>query len=261
MKIGIVLYAYLLPEPLDRILNHILTTTSAHVYLFLHSQDADVVRVCESYMSVFQWWPRIHYFPYGVNRGLARSVNEALHQGYVKDGCDVMMNGNDDLLPAEGDIERMAQAAMDHRDCWLIEGYGKTRQVLGTTDISLSVINPIALKTIGYFDENFFPAYFEDTDYVYRAKLAGLPRFMVRETYILHYGSASMHRVDAEAFTEAFRRIQSYYVRKWGGINNYELFQKPFNNPAFTLSIPFEERRTPYPGYDRTDYEELESCR
>lgn len=253
MKIGIILYAYLLSEPLDRILNHILATTGAHVYLFLHSQDADVIRVCETYAGN----PRVHYFPYGVNRGLARSVNEALHQGYVEDGCDVMMNGNDDLIPSPGDIEKMAQAALDHRECWMIEGYGKTRDVLGTTDISLSVINPIALQTIGYFDENFFPAYFEDTDYVYRAKLAGLPRFLVPDTYILHYGSASMHRVDAEAFTEAFRRIQSYYVRKWGGINGYELFLRPFNNPDFTLSIPFEDCHAPYPGFDRTDCEVL----
>ncbi|MFX6027917.1 hypothetical protein ABTE84_21450, partial [Acinetobacter baumannii] len=50
-------------------------------------------------------------------------------------------------------------------------------------------INPIALETLGCFDENFFPAYCEDQDYARRAALAGLSEENCADTQIVHMGS------------------------------------------------------------------------
>lgn len=251
MKIGIIVYAFMLAEPLDKLLHVLLRYSSAQIYLFRHSQYAPVVHICEEYCCINN---RIHYFPYGENRGLALSVNDGLIQGYG-DGCDVMLTCNDDVLPAPGDIEKIARAACANRDQYKVEGMGiemRTGQ-RGPLDWALAAINPIALETIGYFDENFFPAYYDDTDYALRARRAGLQSLVVPDTQLQHAGSGSLERVDQNTHDDQFERNQAYYIRKWGGEKGHELFEFPFNNRAFGLRIAEHNRHTPYPGYDRVE--------
>lgn len=256
MKIGIIVYAFMLADSLNTLLGRILAETDAHLYLFLHSQQRDVVIVCESNLSVFQWWPRINYFPYGENRGLARSANDGLIQGYA-DGCDVMLTCNDDVMPAPGDIEKIAQAAIDNRDRYKVEGmgYDERKKQYGPIEWALAAINPIALETIGYFDENFAPAYYDDTDYSLRARRAGLKSLVAPDTNLRHAGSGSLEQVDRNVHDDQFMRNQGYYFRKWGGEKGYELYEQPFNNPAFGLKIAESDRRAPYPGYNRVERE------
>jgi hypothetical protein len=55
----------------------------------------------------------------------------------------------------------------------------------------------------------------------------------------------------------AVPRNEKYYLEKWGGAGGHETFDRPFNRPEFGLKIPFEDRHCPYPGFQRTDLEEL----
>lgn len=90
---------------------------------------------------------------------------------------------------------------------------------------------------IGWFDENFFPAYFEDNDYVRRLRLAGMEIHEVAAG-AAHVGSASLHclpQEEQDAFSEVFAKIRSYYVRKWGRRpEKGECFSKPFNGKVPT---------------------------
>lgn len=253
MKIGVIVYAYILADDLHHLLDHLLAESTAHVYLFLHSAIPQVVRVCQA----FEMHERVQYFPYGVNRGLARSVNEALLLGYGRDGCDVMLNCNDDVLPGKGDVEKIAADAVEHRECWLVEGVGICGGRAEGIDISLGALNPTALQTIGYFDENFYPAYFEDTDYRRRAALAGLTQYTVTDTAIIHAGSKSLSQVNPTVHQNQFLRSQRYYINKWGGDRDQEVFSVPFNDPALNICIPAECIHAPYGEHDRRDYEEV----
>lgn len=88
----------------------------------------------------------------------------------------------------------------------------------------------------GYFDENFWPIYFEDTDFGRRSRLNGVKEEVVLCSLnsVVHSKEYSISMKDKRLF-RLFQmnahRIQQYYIDKWGGVHCSETFNKPFNNP------------------------------
>lgn len=88
------------------------------------------------------------------------------------------------------------------------------------------------LNSIGPFDTQFWPAYFEDNDYARRMKLAGYEIVVVDNATYDHVGSATLHNytpMEQGQHHLQFRDNQVYYVRKWGGMPTQEIYTKPFN--------------------------------
>jgi GT2 family glycosyltransferase len=87
-------------------------------------------------------------------------------------------------------------------------------------------------KEINGFDENFYPAYFEDNDFHYRMKLKGYDITLVTDISLGHENSSTL-----AAFNEnqmnihhlCFRKNRSYYTDKWGGPPTHEKYTTPFN--------------------------------
>lgn len=249
MKTGIIIYAFHLAGELHRLLSHVLNETDAQVYLFRHSQVPLVMTVCEQFAADM----RVHYYPYGENRGLARSVNDGLLDGYMRDGMDVMLTCNDDVQPSPGDIEKLARAAMENPEAYLVEGWGKCGGRDEWIDLSCGVITRRALEVIGCHDENFFPAYFEDVDFHLRAWKLGMKRLRVQETHFVHAGSASLSSVEQERHNRQFIANRDYFMRKWGTQDAEQSFPTPFNQPGLSWYIAPESRHNPYPGFNRED--------
>lgn len=91
------------------------------------------------------------------------------------------------------------------------------------------------IERVGLFDENFYPAYWEETDYLYRLGLAGLPSPRENGQHWCHipieadYGAKS-HAISPEGgVTVNFVAQAEYYERKWGGPQGKERFKTPFN--------------------------------
>ena len=81
---------------------------------------------------------------------------------------------------------------------------------------------------VGKFDENFFPAYFEDNDYHYRI---GLMQKSFHKTPILNpiiYRSSCTISRDSK-LNNKFLDLKQFYITKWGGEPTKEKFKKPFN--------------------------------
>ncbi|HUV11824.1 MAG TPA: hypothetical protein VMX12_12675 [Acidimicrobiia bacterium] len=99
----------------------------------------------------------------------------------------------------------------------------------------LAALSRSTIERVGYFDENFYPGYFEDTDYLYRMALAGLasPRenggswckVSVDGEFGEQARSLSDPRVQA---TVDFGDLLTYYRAKWGGGPGEEKFVTPF---------------------------------
>jgi GT2 family glycosyltransferase len=94
-------------------------------------------------------------------------------------------------------------------------------------DMSVFVISRGAWLKVGHFDMNFFPAYFEDKDYLYRAKIAGISiyrtlpdpaRFVTSGTIEKNKGLLERRELNLE-----------YYVKKWGGQPGDEKYTISFN--------------------------------
>jgi len=225
--------------------------------IFTHSKLPAVADLCADIRA--RQPDNVTLLDYGENRGLARSWNEGLLASsmYFTDGPDAMLIINDDVTMIRDDMLQMAQGCVEHREAGIIvaEGYNERmveHQILGFAAFG---VNPIALETVGYFDENFYPIYFEDTDYSRRCNLMGVSFHNVGQTSAVHKGSASVNTVPALSSQNqvTFPACHHYYRRKHGGSPGSETFKYPFGDPQLSWKIEAEARHNPYPAHQRID--------
>jgi len=254
-QLGLVVIAYNQPIWTERLLDSARTAKSnVAVHLFLHSQDEPTTAVCERLAARDE----VRYYPHGENRGVSRSWNDGILNAY-NEGADTVVVANDDVLPATGDLDRVAEKAVRCDDRYIVTCAGpheRLGRVLPSHGYSFFAVNPVAIETIGCFDENFFPAYCEDQDYARRAGLAGLLEENCDDTMVVHGGSSTIfasHDLTVQNSVTQLHNI-AYYMRKWGGDAGNEQYETPFDHSDFGLRIGPERRAAPYgPGYDRTD--------
>lgn len=98
---------------------------------------------------------------------------------------------------------------------------------------TIFLANPFVLsQKVGLFDEQFFPAYFEDNDYARRMMLTGLVyRNMVMGAKYEHYTSSTVLSFSPEQkikHDEQFGGNREKYISKWGGEPEHEQFTTPY---------------------------------
>jgi hypothetical protein len=203
----------------------------------------------------------------GYNIGVAYCFNEALYHGYEKKDYDYVFLMNSDVRFHPGDIDMMIALAEENPLKALITTRG-THGKHGsdwkhTHGLAASILMPGAFREVGYFDENIFPAYFEDCDYFHRVWLSrsnGLvnmnssiedvdnPLVTSLLTGSTHHEGSSVIYSDRRMFKlnpYFFVRNREYYISKWGGINDHEKFLRPFNR-IDSLRIDNQNRARPY---------------
>ena len=90
------------------------------------------------------------------------------------------------------------------------------------------ILSVETLKKVGKFDENFFPAYFEDNDYFRRMLLANVSIIMNSMLNPIIYRN-SMTIQKSPELNNGFEKNRQYYISKWGGQPTQETFNTPFN--------------------------------
>ena len=94
------------------------------------------------------------------------------------------------------------------------------------------------IETVGRFDPGFHPAYFEDTDYLYRMGLAGLPSPREngrRGPLLIDVDAGDMgteHGIRSGLVRIDLTKCAAYYERKWGGPQGEEKYRTPFDDPS-----------------------------
>lgn len=158
----------------------------------------------------------------GRNLGVAASWNYALK---AEPDAHVVVAG-DDVMIGRWTIERMV------RHLERANGLAHVR-ALG---FGLFLQGPKVAERIGYYDEAFWPAYWEDSDYERRLMLGNIPRIKVQELRPQEGGGSMTIR---SATGDLKREIQKgenrnshYYYRKWGGPRGAETFRTPFGKPT-----------------------------
>lgn len=106
------------------------------------------------------------------------------------------------------------------------------------------VITPKSIETVGQFDENIYPAYFEDNDYKNRLKLSGQSVSVIPNIH-LHTGDSSkkesctlnsMNPQQRHKMEICISRNRYYYYSKWGGTSpDFPVYTKPFANESKTI--------------------------
>lgn len=266
-KVGIIVVSYRTdPEPLFASI-----AASRHQvrwYIFVHGQD----KFLRAKLDAFVANSDSRYFPYGINRGLARSWNDGVIASF-NDENEVTIVLNDDLFFYEGGFDEFVDFILSEArrvpDYGLVMLYGMEPRELnysGAGDakdlrriLTLGACFALgrgAVDKVGYFDENFWPAYYEDFDYHYRLGLAKVPILYDQRALLEHQRSATRRhdRLVSLLHPERMQRCKEYYIRKWGGHNDQEMYVHPFNDPMLSALITQAQRAMPYDQkYGRTD--------
>lgn len=79
-------------------------------------------------------------------------------------------------------------------------------------DFSCVMFKNNLINSIGYFDENFTPAYFEDDDFCVRSILAGYKNYISNQSYIYHKTSSTGKKLKERE--EIFNRNKEYFFNK-----------------------------------------------
>lgn len=169
---------------------------------------------------------------------LAAAWNDIMNFG-IDYEFDYVIIANDDVTPHANSIEALVTAAIKQLDIGMWNGSGNQTKGVGGNSYSFFLLHKWAYAIVGEFDENFRPAYFEDNDYDYRVKLAGLIREEVSACTFDHIGSATMNSMPTERKVHhhaSFVANKQHYIRKWGGEPGKEQFKVPFERPIFDIA-------------------------
>lgn len=157
------------------------------------------------------------------NLGVAASWNLILRTGMAR-GFDLVFIGSNDTFLYPGSLA--AVAALEKHDdevIWHLHSW------------NFFAIHRRAVERVGWFDENFYPAYKEDQDYAYRCKLAGVKRI---QAYFTGAGADHLESQTIHGDPHYLARNQhtylvnrDYYRAKWGGDFRCERYTMPFGRP------------------------------
>lgn len=120
-------------------------------------------------------------------------------------------------------------------------GYGKTRVhvcmemsevglVQSTHNWSVILINKDLYEYVGDFDEGFYPAYFEDSDYMYRMKLLGLRHEINNSLDPWDVKVSQTYEKAPDLVNLSMQFNRQRYIEKWGNTPLLETYKLPFNN-------------------------------
>lgn len=188
--------------------------------------------------------------------GFQKSVNFGVNDAFER-GFDVALVCNNDIVLHPEAIwrisERFGKEDVAMVTCMDVRGEVTERQLnpLGVSQISAKdkegveesnhpnfsafALSRECWEMVGEFDELFEPAYFEDNDYHYRMKLAGVKAVVYPPALFYHYGSRTQNEANETGLPcvsgGMFENSRALYVKKWGGVPGEEKFISPYNDP------------------------------
>lgn len=174
-----------------------------------------------------------------VNLGVAASWNWMLRE--APDAPYWLFVGND-IQFTEGDLRKMDEFVRAHPD-WAL--------IMADQGYSFMAVTSAGLQEVGYFDENFYPAYWEDIDHLRRTLLSGLgwgdaPDIHVIHGEAPHWGSSTINSDSefAQRHWRTFRMNFDYFQRKWNSGKGDDLaaaasaergWPTPYGDPRLSL--------------------------
>ena len=158
------------------------------------------------------------------NLGVAGSVNFAWRN--TPDGW-FWMHANDDVILDPRCIELMVAGAEIEPWQFIVPEHGEG------SAFTVFMIRSDMSNRLGYFDEQFFPAYAEDNDLGLRMNLIGIKRQIVTGAAYFHHVSSTLKAYTPEQERKhhtQFRDNVARYIAKWGGeMDKSERFTIPYD--------------------------------
>jgi GT2 family glycosyltransferase len=217
-------------------LESLITATNAQI-IVVDNASAD-----ESIELAIGLQGRVDFIRNTANRGLAAAMNQA----FRATGTPYVLMLNPDIRVVNGAIAKLENVMAEHPRAGAVGGYvnekylprplptagSLIRQNLGLSRRSVArqsrgpayavdqpaaaalLIRRAAYEEIGGFDEQFYPAWYEDVDFCKRLKAASWEVYFAPNAEFLHEGGYSARALGAAGFAEAYYRNQLRYTSK-----------------------------------------------
>lgn len=187
-------------------------------YYATHYPNTNIIILDNGRQHIPQPTPKVWVFESEENLGVARSWNFLIKKA-IEMGENYFLVLNDDILYKKG--EGMINA--------LIEKWGKYsfHQPRPYFNWSIFLFSKEIYELVGEFDRNFQKCFFEDNDYQYRLKLAGVNLRYEDELApeVFRCSETTKRSPELGGYVEN----REYYIKKWGGLPENEQYKTPFN--------------------------------
>lgn len=178
-------------------------------------------------------YPNLRAIINPMNSGLSACWNLGIQKAF-EEGCDYILIMNNDVALSPSTIDNLVKR-MEKGDAVMVTAVNvqyeiSPDEILKTEreyveendnehpDFSCFMITRNTIEKIGWFDENYFVAYFEDNDYHGRIAMSGEKAITIACAPYHHYGSQTRKQNPhlAQIIEEAFIRNRAYFGRKFG---------------------------------------------
>lgn len=175
------------------------------------------------------------HFGMAENLGVATSWNLGAQWAF-QDRCTHVALISSSVLWEAGKLTWFVTEAFEH--------YGDPRRGLLTDGaFHASIWSRDVFREIGWFDENFWPAYMEDIDWLRRCEIAGIhvPDERRQSSWQPdRYSPSMMPKIPLPGVCENavslkggavhvdFARQERMYQKKWGGTKGREVYDRPY---------------------------------
>lgn len=150
----------------------------------------------------------------GVSGSWNRMSMDAFSRGY-----DAIWIANDDIVLGSN---------QDEMQEFVLDAVSRNKFVVQQGTWCSFILPKKVFQSVGLFDEEFFPAYFEDNDYAYRLKLSHNPHEINSILNPIVYRNSQTIAKDPSLNTR-FVLNKQRFIAKWGGEPTHESFVNPFN--------------------------------
>jgi GT2 family glycosyltransferase len=166
-----------------------------------------------SFLNIF---PNVLVYEQDHNIGVAASWNKLCKIIFEKHNHALILN-DDVYLGYNTDV---VNSVIQKYEYSLVQSY-----------VSWSVIlmSKYMYDFIGDFDETFYPAYYEDSDYLYRMKLKGIRQDVEADLNPQTVRISMTQERDPELVNASMEANRLRYIEKWGNSPLLETFLTPYN--------------------------------
>lgn len=155
-----------------------------------------------------------------VNRGVAGSWNDMAEIAFTTYESILILN--DDVIFGRFDLDERVLSAQ------MARSRESESLMVSKSGFCSFVLHDHTFDRLGRFDEDFYPAYYEDNDYVRRAALSGVK---VEVSDLIEPWSKRFSSSISKdpSLNSSFEANKSLYIAKWGGLPGSESFLTPYN--------------------------------
>jgi GT2 family glycosyltransferase len=180
-------------------------------------KDTEIFIVDNGNQSIISREEKFAIYRPSENLGVAKSWNYIMDYADKKDATHVFML-NDDIYSGKTEHE-IKMVIKNNEDSDFINSF---------CNWSSYILKVEAWKISGKFDEDFFPAYFEDNSFCYKMTLHGRKKTYTSFLDPLVYRN-SMTLAKDPTLNNRFELNRQLYIKMWGGIPTEEKYVTKFN--------------------------------